>query len=119
MNQNQPNVPFTFRDESMSSRCHRTEGCLHHVPVLGPKGQLTFDQITHLLRKSNTLKFNYDTDVRIEIGCTSFYVRRPGKPEYTFNDDAAPEAIFDGCRLSMPDAQGFTCVFELGSVNIE
>jgi hypothetical protein len=104
--------------ESASSPHDGTEASVNHAQVVGTQGQLTFEQIMQLLGESDTVKFNYDTDVQLEIGGTSFYVRRPGAPEYTFNEDAAPTAIFDGCRLSMADAQGFTCVFELDSVDV-
>ena len=91
------------------------------APLAGVKGQLTFDQIAQLLAEaaeSRDLKLNRDTVEELEVGNTSFYVRRSGSPEYTFNEDAAPEAIFDGCRLSISDAQGFPCVFELRSVDV-
>lgn len=106
-------IPFEEMSTSGSS-LDSIPGCLHHTPVKGMAGQLRFMDIVHLVSTATHVKFNYDLNARIEFQESAFYVHRADSPAFTFNEDAAGEAILEGRRLSMPDAQGFICVFELG-----
>jgi len=78
-----------------------------------PLGLLTIEDIRELLATRIVARFNYseDPEVILDEGCDMFYVRRPGYVDYTFSENGAPEAVFVDDTLTMPDAQGFPCVF--------
>lgn len=106
-----PNVQVQGHEDgsaTCSGKCADKDGNL--------LGQLTFEDIRRLLRERVVRQFNHSrfpeiTMDRSEVG--GIYVRRPGHPEYTFNEYGAPEAVLVGDRLTMPDAQGFPCIFHL------
>jgi hypothetical protein len=89
---------------------------LHHVPVVGVKGQLSFEQILELLFSGTVRKFNYSDSPELERCGDELYVRVAGESEYVFHNDAAAASVFDGSRLAISDVQGFVCVFEFSDL---
>lgn len=79
----------------------------------GSPEKLDYEQIVELLTTRLVLQFNHSTDITVAIDGGLIVVRRPDYPTYTFNERGAEEAVFDGIRLMMPDAQGFPCTFLL------
>ncbi|CAB3754389.1 hypothetical protein [Paraburkholderia humisilvae] len=84
--------------------------------------KLGFAQTTDLLRKSTVAKFNgLSGKFEIEFCANAFCVRKNGMAEYSFQDDdqMPREGKFDGIRLELEDAQGFTCSFEFSAVEVD
>lgn len=80
--------------------------------VDGPKGDLDYDDIVDIINSHRVTQFNYSKNPRVVVDGSHIMVYRDGHPEYCFNEHGAEDAVFDGKRLSMPDAQGFPCTFE-------
>ena len=79
-------------------------------------GTLTIEDIHKLLNTRTVLRFNCSEAPSVVLGRGDWFnVRRSGYPEYTFNENGAPDAVLVGNVLTMPDAQGFVCTFELES----
>lgn len=81
--------------------------------AVGEKGKLSFDEIKEMLLGRTVRSFNYtkypsvhfDVDIVVRHPCDFI--------EYRFNEEySAPNAVYDGIRLTMPDAQGFMYTFE-------
>lgn len=87
---------------------------LPHVSPLhveGEPGKLEYDEILEIVTSRTVSQFQYSPYPNVVLEGDYIVVKRPGEPDYIFNEHGASEAVFDGQKLSMPDAQGFPCTF--------